>query len=329
MLRHRVPGVGIAVVADTELRGAWGFGRLGADDPAPVDARTLFQVGSISKHVTALAVMRLVQEGRLDLDTDVDRLLTCWRLPGEGGVTLRHLLSHTSGLGEQAYHGYGQGDRMPDLREVLDGRPPAVSSPVHAVSAPGSGYLYSSSNYSVVQQVLQDVTGQPFPALLKALVLDPLGMADSDFAPDAPHRYGGPVALNHRADGTAYPEGWRLYPESAAGGLWSTPADVARVAIEIQRAVTGGPAAFLTADAAAEMLRPVPGAPGGLGTIGKPYGDRRWFGHTGGVPGFRSLTWADPDRGLGLVVTSNSDAGEDFLRELLHELGVGLEDARW
>ncbi|MGJ5892736.1 amino acid adenylation domain-containing protein [Streptomyces niveiscabiei] len=329
MLRHRVPGVGIAVVADTELRGAWGFGRLGADDPAPVDARTLFQVGSISKHVTALAVMRLVQEGRLDLDTDVDRLLTGWRLPGEGGVTLRHLLSHTSGLGEQAYHGYGRGDRMPGLREVLDGRPPAVSSPVHAVSAPGSGYLYSSSNYSVVQQVLQDVTGQPFPALLKALVLDPLGMADSDFAPDAPHRYGGRVALNHRADGTAYPEGWRLYPESAAGGLWSTPADVARVAIEIQRAVTGGPAAFLTADAAAEMLRPVPGAPGGLGTIGKPYGDRRWFGHTGGVPGFRSLTWADPDRGLGLVVTSNSDAGEDFLRELLHELGVGLEDARW
>ncbi|WP_225101369.1 non-ribosomal peptide synthetase [Streptomyces sp. CoH27] len=329
MLRHRVPGVGIAVIADGELRGAWGFGTLGTENPTPVDARTLFQVGSISKHVTALAVLRLVQEGRLDLDTDVNRLLTTWRLPGEGGVTLRHLLSHTSGLGEQAYHGYRGDERMPALREVLDGRPPAVTPAVRPERPPGSGYQYSSSNYAVVQQVLEDVTGQPFGPLLRSLVLEPLGMSDSDFAPDAPYRYDGPVAVNHRLDGTAYPEGWHLYPESAAGGLWSTPADVARVAIEIQRAVAGGPAAFLTAESAAEMLRPVPGTPGGLGTIGKPYGERRWFGHTGGVPGFRSLTWADPDRGLGLVVTSNSDAGEDFLRELLHELGVGLEDARW
>ncbi|MFI1414762.1 amino acid adenylation domain-containing protein [Streptomyces sp. NPDC020707] len=328
MLRHRVPGVGIAVIADGELRGAWGFGTLRAGDPAEVDERTVFQVGSISKHVTALGVMSLVQDGRLDLDTDVNRLLTGWRLPGDG-VTLRQLLTHTAGLGAQSYDGYRADRPMPTLAQVLDGRPPALTPPVRPVGPPGSPYLYASSNYTVVQQVLQDVTGEDFAPLMRSLVLDPLGMRDSDFAPRVPALPGTTVARNHDAAGVPHPEGWHLYPESAAGGLWSTPRDLARVAIEIQRAVTGGPSAFLGAEAADEMLRTHPGTPGGLGTAGKPYGGRRWFGHTGGVPGFRSLTWADPDRGLGLVVTANSDAGEDFLRELLHDLGVGLEDARW
>ncbi|MFJ3671389.1 amino acid adenylation domain-containing protein [Streptomyces sp. NPDC090106] len=328
MLRHRVPGVAVALIADGDLRGAWGFGTLGADDPAGVDERTVFQVGSISKHVTALGVMALVQEGRLDLDTDVNRMLTSWRLPGDG-VTLRHLLTHTAGLGAQSYDGYRAGLPMPTPVQVLAGGPHSLTPPVRPVGPPGSPYLYSSSNFTVVQQVLQDVTGREFAPLMRALVLDPLDMRDSDFAPRVPDLPGTTIARNHQVSGAPYPEGWHLYPESAAGGLWSTPRDLARVAVEIQRAVTGGPAAFLGADAAAEMLRPHPGTPGGLGTAGKPYGGRRWFGHTGGVPGFRSLTWADPDRGLGLVVTANSDAGEDFLRELLHDLGVGLEDARW
>ncbi|MER6082909.1 amino acid adenylation domain-containing protein [Streptomyces sp. NPDC001833] len=328
MLRHRVPGVAIALIDDGDLRGAWGFGVLGADDPVEVDERTVFQVGSISKHVTALGVMALVQDGRLDLDTDVNRMLTSWRLPGDG-VTLRHLLTHTAGLGAQSYDGYRAGLPMPSPAQVLAGGPPSLTPPVRPVGPPGSPYLYSSSNFTVVQQVLQDVTGQEFAPLMRALVLDPLGMRDSDFAPRVPDLPGTTLARNHQASGAPYPEGWHLYPESAAGGLWSTPGDLARVAVEIQRAVTGGPAVLLGAEAAAEMLRPHPGTPGGLGTAGKPYGGRRWFGHTGGVPGFRSLTWADPDRGLGLVVTANSDAGEDFLRELLHDLGVGLEDARW
>ncbi|MEV1025576.1 amino acid adenylation domain-containing protein [Streptomyces sp. NPDC050264] len=328
MLRHRVPGVGIAVIADGELHGAWGFGTLGSDDPAEVDERTVFQVGSISKHVTALGVLVLAQEGRLDLDTDVNRLLTGWRLPGDG-VTLRHLLTHTAGLGAQSYDGYRAGLTMPTAAQVLAGAPPALTPPVRPVGPPGSPYLYSSSNYTVVQQVLQDVTGQEFAPLMRRLVLDPLGMRDSDFAPRVPDLPGTTLARNHDAKGAPYPEGWHLYPESAAGGLWSTPRDLARVAMEIQRAASGGAALILGADAAAEMLRTHPGTPGGLGTAGKAYGGRRWFGHTGGVPGFRALTWADPDRGLGLVVTANSDAGEDFLRELLHDLGVGLEDARW
>ncbi|MGW7415725.1 amino acid adenylation domain-containing protein [Streptomyces sp. NPDC054863] len=328
MLRHKVPGVSIAVIADGDLRGAWGFGTLGAEDPTAVDDRTLFQVGSISKHVTALAVMRLVQDGRLDLDTDINRLLTTWRLPGDG-VTLRHLLTHTAGLGAQAYDGYRADGPLPTLRQVLEGHAPALTPPVRPEAPPGAPFAYSSANYTVLQQVLEDVTGQDFAPLMRALVLDPLGMTDSDFTPCVPRLTGTTVARNHDTAGVPHPEGWHLYAESAAGGLWSTPRDVARVAIEIQRAVTGGPAAFLGADAAAEMLRPHPGTPGGLGVVGKPYGDRRWFGHTGGVPGFRSLTWSDPDRGLGLVVTANSDAGEDFLRELLHDLGVGLEDARW
>ncbi|MER6210907.1 amino acid adenylation domain-containing protein [Streptomyces sp. NPDC001642] len=328
MLRHRVPGVAIALISDGDLRGAWGFGVLGADDPVPVDERTVFQVGSISKHVTALGVMVLVQQGRLDLDTDVNRMLTSWRLPGDG-VTLRHLLTHTAGLGAQSYDGYRAGLPLPTTAQVLAGGPPSLTPPVRPVGPPGSPYLYSSSNFTVVQQVLQDVTGQEFAPLMRRLVLNPLGMRDSDFAPRVPDLPGTTTARNHQASGEPYPEGWHLYSESAAGGLWSTPRDLARVAVEIQRAVTGGPAALLSAEAAGEMLRPHPGTPGGLGTAGKPYGGRRWFGHTGGVPGFRSLTWADPDRGLGLVVTANSDAGEDFLRELLHDLGVGLEDARW
>ncbi len=189
----------------------------------------LFQAGSIAKPVTALAALELVARGAADLDGDVNGQLSSWRLPGPGTVTLRQLLGHTSGLGVPFFPGYPRGAAVPALHQVLAGEPPSVTRPVLADPAKHGRFCYSGGGYAVIQQLISDVTGMPFGRAAAGLVLEPLGMTRSTFEqplPDSLH----PAAA--RRD-------WRVYPESGAAGLWTTPGDLARYACALQAALAG------------------------------------------------------------------------------------------
>src|SRR5579859_3674956 len=179
----RVPGVSIAVIDDGELAWAMGYGVRENGRPDPVATETRFQAASISKPTTAFAVLRLVHEGRLDLDEDIQRYLRSWSLPANGAwqprLTLRHLLSHTGGVTVPAFPGYLPDEPIPTLRQVLDGTPPANTSPIRVDTLPGLQHRYSGGGTTIVQQLLIDVVGQPFPVLMRDLVLDPLGMEHS------------------------------------------------------------------------------------------------------------------------------------------------------
>jgi CubicO group peptidase (beta-lactamase class C family) len=242
MAAMQVPGVSIAVIHNGAIEWAQGFG-IAAAGGAPVTAETLFQAGSISKPVAAMAALRLVQEGKVNLDADINTYLTSWKLPASeaaGGkpVTLRELLSHTGGTTVHGFAGYAAGEPVPTLTQVLDGVKPANSEAVRVDIAPGTKWRYSGGGYSIMQQAAIDVTKSPFPQVMHDTVLAPIGMTHSTYQQPLPADWK-PVATPYDGKGKPIPGGAHTYPEMAAAGLWSTATDLARYVIENQLSLEG------------------------------------------------------------------------------------------
>ncbi|MEV0675163.1 serine hydrolase domain-containing protein [Actinosynnema sp. NPDC050436] len=316
MRLYDVPAVSIAVRQDGSEPWEHAYGTTGADVPGAVGPRTLFQACSISKHVAALGVLRLVDQGVLDLDGDVDRYLVSWHLPLSDGwrpvITVRQLLAHTAGLSYNWFRGFGRGEAVPTTADVLHGRGPATSPPVRAAMLPGSGFRYSGSHYAVLQQLVEDVTGQGFADHLRSSVLDPLGMADSSYDQDFPHRRED-VARGHHLDGTPLRGGWRVQPELAGAGLWTTPADLCRVGVEVARAAAGR-SALLSCRLATEMTTPQ--VPGGFG-LGTSVHTGLRFGHTGGNAGYGCWLFTWPATGTTMALMANNELADEVLWAVL------------
>ena len=208
-----------------------------------VTANTLFQAGSISKPVSALGAPRLVQEGKLTLDEDVNTKLITWKVPEneltkDKKVTLRGLLSHTAGLTVHGFPGYATDEPCPTVVQVLDGAKPAnaLHSSGHISRQP---VAYSGGGYTIMQQLVIDVTGKPFPHFMHEAVLKPLGMNESTFEQPLPEDRAKLTATGHTMDRKPVKGRWHIYPEMAAAGLWTTPSDLVRFAIGVEEAVRG------------------------------------------------------------------------------------------
>ena len=185
MEHYGVPGVALAVIEDGGIEQVLYYGLADRQTGAPVTAETLFQAGSVSKPVAAFGAMTLVADDLLTLDGDVNGVLTSWSLPEyefpEQPVTLTRLLSHTAGLTVHGFGGYAVGEPVPTVPQILDGAPPANSSPVRVDIEPGSLWRYSGGGYTIAQLMMMDVTGQSFPDLMQQRVLGPLGMTRSTY----------------------------------------------------------------------------------------------------------------------------------------------------
>ena len=311
-----VPGVSVAVLIDGEIGWARGYGFADVESRRPVTGNTLFQAASISKPVAALAALQLVGEGRVDLDADVNTNLKSWRVPAneltaEVPVTLRGILTHRAGLGVWGFPGYGPDEAVPDAAGVLDGR--GNTDPVRVVMTPGERWRYSGGGYTVMQQLVTDVRGEPFAVVLRKHVLDPIGMVRSTYEQPIPHTRQDDVAKGYRPDGAPVIGGWHTYPEQAAAGLWTTPSELALYAREMQLAWRGESARVLTERLAREMLTPDEDS-WGLGPGISEDGER--FRHGGSNQGFRSTFMAYIDGDDGVFVMTNSDSGSDLAREI-------------
>ena len=215
----------------------------------PVTPVTRFQACSISKPVAVLGMLRLVEQGVVDLDADVNDMLTSWRVPPNASwqprVTLRQIASHSAGLTVGGFPGYARGAPLPTLTEILTGSAPANTAGIRVDTLPGVEFRYAGGGTMVLQQVLEDATGRPFAELMRELVLEPLGMSRSGYTQPLPDELHGEAATAHGADGMPVEGGWHVYPELAAAGLWTTPGDLARFAIGVQSAAAGDPDALL------------------------------------------------------------------------------------
>jgi CubicO group peptidase (beta-lactamase class C family) len=275
-----------------------------ADGSVPVS--TLFQAGSISKPIAAMVALELAARGQADLDADVNDMLTSWRLPEAAGITLRHLLGHTAGIGVSFLPGYRAGVATPTLLQSLDGSPPAATAPVRPDPAFKDTFRYSGGGYAVLEQLVTDCTGQPFAEAAKKLVLEPIGMTNSTFEQPLPARL---HACAARPD-------WNTYPEAAAAGLWTTPTDLARFVCALQASLGELPSPLHHA-AAVHMLTPHRQLPArgewnalplfglrppdssGLGLF---LTGREWFSHIGGARSFCSMLTGSLADGTGAVV---------------------------
>ncbi|HEX4267202.1 MAG TPA: serine hydrolase [Steroidobacteraceae bacterium] len=327
MGRLHVPGISVAVIHDGTIEWARGFGVRGAARD-PVTATTLFQASSISKPVTALGVLRLVDSHKLDLDTNVNVYLKSWKVSdnpftAKHDVTLRELLSHTAGVTVDGFNGYGPGEPLPSLLQILDGEPPSDNAPIRVDAVPDTEWEYSGGGYVIIRQLLEDVTGEPFGDLLQGSVLTPSGMKDSTFSQPLPARLRAEAAAPYGPSGRPVSTGARIYPELAPDGLWTTPSDLARYAIQVQRALAGARGALVSARTARLMLTPRRDHYG-LGVIAGDDPQHPWFTHNGGNYGFPSLFVAY-DKGDGAVIMSDGQNGFeveiDLLRSIAEEYG--------
>jgi CubicO group peptidase (beta-lactamase class C family) len=325
-----IPGVSWAVIDDGAIADTGVLGVRVADDP--VTSTTRFQACSISKPIAALAMLRLVDRGILDLDADINDSLTSWRVPRNSEwqpvVTLRHLVSHSAGLTTSGFPGYRRSDELPTTVEILNGVYPANTFGVRVDTIPGAQFRYSGGGTLAMQQLLVDVTRTPFPDLMQELVLGPLGMADSDYTQPPPEDVHGVLAHGHDELGAEVEGGWHVYPELATAGLWTTPTDLCRYALAVQAAFAGRPDAPISQPLAREMLTPQVKASdriGGLSALGLgPFiseaGRDSRFGHSGGNQGFRCHLLAYREQGRGAAVMTNSDGGGWLLQHAFAEI---------
>src|SRR5262245_21790780 len=309
-----IPSVNVALIDRGTLAWvrAWG-------DATP---QTLYQAASLSKLVSAVAALRLVEQGRLDLDRDVNQDLTVWRVPDSEltrghPVTVRGLLSMTGGIGVPGYIGYEPGTPLPDLVQILDGGWPANSPPVRVVSTPGSRYAYSGGGYEIVQALVEARTNMPFADALRDLVLGPAGMADSTFAQPLPASRAQGGARGHYADGRELPGGWRVVPELAAGGLWSTPTDLARLLVALGRAYRGETNGLLRRATMVEMATRQNAGPYGLGGAVAGSGQSLVLMKRGQNVGYQAYMLIFLQTGQGIVVMSGSDNGTTLATALI------------
>ena len=328
MAYYNVPGVSIAVIDDFQISWAKGYGVLDAGSDDPITPQTRFQVASPGKVVVAAAVLHYVEQGVLDLDADVNESLVSWHVPespytAEEKVTLRRLLSHSAGVTVGGFRGYAEDEAIPNLRQILDGAPPANNVPIRVAAVPGSALEYSGGGYMIVQQLLEDVIDRPFAEMMEETVLDPWGMTSSTFAWPLPEELWDVAATGHRADGRPIPGRWHTYPEMGSGAsLWSTPSDLARFAIGVMSAYAGRSDDVLSQEMARLMLTPQLESRGLGPVVLDDGGDRFYFMHPGANDGYKSVLVGYPVRGQGVVIMTNSDGGDALWREILNSVSI-------
>jgi len=338
MGHYQVPGVSIAVINDYQIEWSKGYGVLEAGADEPVTADTLFHAGSIAKPVSAAAVLTLVERGLLDLDENVNDKLVSWQVPenqytADEKVTLRRLLSHSAGIGD-GFTNRSISDPVPTyttpageaptvtLQQLLDAEPGVdVDGVTRVTSVPGTEHRYANADYAIVELLVVDVTQQPFPEFMSEVVLEPLAMTSSTFEQPLPEDLRARATTEHDVNGQPF-EGERLHlPLLAAGGLWTTPSDLARFAIEIMLAYKGQSDKVLSQETANEMLTPQIDTPNellsdssGLGFHLAGEGQGSLLQHTGATWGSTSLLWVYPERGQGAVMMTNSTSGDGIIR---------------
>jgi CubicO group peptidase (beta-lactamase class C family) len=317
MRAYGVEGLSVAVIDGGHIAWAKGYGFADVGARRPVTPETLFQAASISKPLTTVGALLLVEQGKLALDADVNRYLRKWKIPQNAltaahPVTLRTLLDHSSGLTDYAGPNYRPGESVPTLIQTLRSH----ADEIRVASVPGQEYRYSGMGFAVLQELMEEVTGESLAAYMQSAVLAPLGMTHSTFEEPVSLRWLRLAARGYYAGGEPLPGDYRLGPELAVAGLWTTPSDLARFIIALQEAYAGGRRRLLTPEMAKQMLS-VQIAYRGLGVVLSGGGDDTRFGHDGFNEGFEATFAAYVHHSQGAVVMANSGFSYMLIKEVM------------
>ncbi|MEM9909342.1 MAG: serine hydrolase domain-containing protein [Pseudomonadota bacterium] len=325
MEHHRVPGLAIAVIENGETVWARGYGTISAGGEAAVDAQTMFSMGSVSKVVNAALILRVSEDFNLDLDADVNTYLTSWKVPeneftAKTKVTLRMLLAHTTGFDRHGFADFDPDEPVPTALQTLDGLDPAKHDPVRVKFEPGTAYDYSGGGTTVIQVLIEDVTGLPYTEAAKTYIFDPLGMTRSTFENPLPETYGN-IARSHNIWGQrqSRPRGYETMPEMAASGLWTNADDMAKF---IAALLSDD---FMPKPVRDDMFTLVKNSEHGLGPKVYDTSVGPVFSHGGANDHYRTWLEGHPEIGSGVMIMTNGTRGSFLRRELRMALGKAFD----
>ena len=321
MKEYRTPAVSIAVVENFEICGIYTYGVRRRNKKEEITADTLFQAASISKPVFAVAVMRLAESGKIDIDRDIFEYLPDYNLPAfdnkKHKITLRQLLSHRAGLNLHGFAGYQQGQKIPTIDQILNGVFPSNNLRLKLIKEPDTGAEYSGGGYVLAQKIVTEVCGQNFNELMNDLVFSPLSMLHSTYSQPLPREKLSKIAFGYNFYNLQLPGGYNIMPELSAAGLWTTPTDLAKLGIELMK-VLKNKSKFVKKDTAKTLTtKAYENSSHGVGFAVAECKKGATFGHGGSNNGYRSNMVFCPDDGSGIAVMQNSDIGEGITGEIV------------
>lgn len=324
MKNLKVPAVSIAVIHEGTIEWAKAYGVLSFNGHQKADTTTRFQAGSVSKPVAAFAILSLVDKGCIALDEDVNLKLKTWKIPEnahtiKNKVTLRSLLSHSSGLSVIGFDGYKKGESLPLLTDSLDGLPPANHPPIRVEFPPSSKMSYSGGGYLAAQKIVEDLALIPFSEFMDEALLKPLKMDQSTFK-FLDIKTASNTAFAHPTNGEPLEGGWKDYPESAAAGLWTTPIDLAHWLIEIQNELCSKEHLHLLSKDLLKAFVAPQVAVHGLGPVVNGDGLQLELSHKGRTDGFTCGFVSFPYLKVGAVVMANGGNAGSFVDAILRSI---------
>jgi len=318
MKETHIQGLSIAVIKDYKIIWAKGYGWADVESKKLVGVNTRFQAASISKSLNSMGQLKLVQQGKIDGEADINNYLKTWKFPydsltGSKKISLFQLLSHTAGLDIHGFPGYERTVAMPTVAQILNGEKPANTKKVHSLFAAGTKFKYSGGGTTISQQLLMDITGKDYASFMEHEVLKPIGMMHSSYY--QPAKDTSELATGYYDDGKPVKGKYHVYPEQAAAGLWTTPSDLAKYIIECQLALKGKSSKVLNKAMMQKRMTPYIDSVAALGVFIQQKGIRKFFNHNGGNEAFLCNSFGSLEGGDGVVIMIN---GENF--EVITEL---------
>ena len=334
MEQLKIPGASIAVLEDYKIHEIISLGQ--SDSISKVSSNTLFQAASVSKYFTSILVLHYVEQGLLDLDTDINQYLKSWRIPeneftSQKPITLRLLLTHQSGLPSTNFD-YDRAIGVPNLVQVLSAQSPAINKPAIPEFTPGDRWAYSNVGFALIQFILEDMTGLPFEEIARDVVFNPLKIKSSTFQYPLPASSASLEAFPHDENGQQQPPEL-ISPAKAQGGLMTSTKDLATVTAEVMKAYKGNSKILNTAAikglVSEQMQLPFQfykqKAYMGLGVLLLGKDESLTFLHNGyNTPGSTCIAIGFPETGQGAVIAVNSANGEQLYLEIIATLAQQL-----
>jgi CubicO group peptidase (beta-lactamase class C family) len=314
MAKYKVNGMSIAIIQDYKIAWAKGYGWADVEEKRPMTTETLFEPGSISKTLNAVGILKLAQDKKVDLYTDINQYLTSWKFPYDSlskgkKITLAQLLSHQAGLTVHGFPGHDINGPIPTVYEVLDGKKPSFTPAVRSAFEPDLRFQYSGGGTTISQVLLTDVTKKDYAAWMYKNVLKPIGMVNSTYAQPPALKKRQFCASAYRGDGTPIERKFHVYPEQAAAGLWMTPSDLCRYIIDMQLAWKGKKSKVLSPEMVKLHLTPYNNGPTAMGTFIDDHDGALYFQHGAGNDGFCGQFIGSLEDGYGVAIFLNSDNG--------------------
>jgi len=332
MKHYNVQGLSITLLEGGEISGAENYGLLEVESNRKVNEDSIFSACSISKFLTGILVMKLVEDGLLNLDDDVNENLKSWKVPENDftknkKVTLKNLLSHQSGIKdpEGSFPELNSKIAVPSMVELLKGKTLYCKTPIDVKCEPENEFHYSDAGFCIIQQLIEDVAKKPFHQVVKEQIFEPLGMAYSHFNTTMLEVDRQNFSCGHNKNGELVDGKYPIYPYPAASGLWTTSLNLAELVLELMKAVKGESKVGISESLAIEMITPQRGKSWtGLGVFLEGSEKELEITSLGWGVGFQCMMVAFPYLEKGAVIMTNSELGVHQLEGIIGEIYKSL-----